>query len=103
MNIFIDESGSFVKSKQEGAWNSVVAYVSPEPDMKKIQIVLKRLKRACQVKSSFEIKLKHVKEQDYFYFLKDLSSLSSVLFCTITDAGCNHLIDVVQHQDQQVK
>lgn len=103
MNIFIDESGSFVNSKQEGAWNSVVAYVSPEPDKKKVKTVLKRLKRACQVKSSFEIKLKHVKEQDYFDFLKDLSSLSSVLFCTITDAGCNHLNDVVQHQDQQVK
>lgn len=103
MNIFIDESGSFVNSKNEGAWNSVAAYASPEPDKRKIQVLLSSLKRECQVKSSSEIKLKHVQEQDYFDFLKDLSSLCGVLFCTATDAGRNHLDDVVRHQDQQVK
>lgn len=47
MNIFIDESGSFAETKEEGSWNTVVAYASPEIDSRKIKRILNRLKKVC--------------------------------------------------------
>lgn len=103
MNIFIDESGSFANTDQEGAWNTVVAYASPEIDSRKIKLTLNRLKKKCAVTSSTEIKLKHTKEADYINFLKDLCALNGVLFCAATDASYNTLEDIAQHQKLQVQ
>lgn len=100
MNIFIDESGSFVNATKHGAWNSVAAYATPEPD-RKIKTVLNRLKRSCKGNSFHEIKLKNVQEYDYFHFLQNLGELEGVLFCTATDAGCNDLDTLRAHQQHQ--
>jgi hypothetical protein len=45
MNIYIDESGSFVSASKENSWNCVVAYVSPEVDTRSIWGVLNKLKK----------------------------------------------------------
>ena len=68
MNIFIDESGSFANTKQEGSWNTIVAYASPEVDSRKMKTILNRLKKKCGVAPSVEIKLKHILEHDYIDF-----------------------------------
>lgn len=100
MNIFIDESGSFVNAVQHGAWNSVAAYATPEPE-RKIKTVLNRLKRRCKDDFFQEIKLKNVQEHDYFNFLQGLGELEGVVFCTATDAGCNDLDTLRAHQQHQ--
>jgi len=100
MNIFIDESGSFVNAPRHGAWNSVAAYATPEPE-RKIKTVLNRLKRKCKDNSFHEIKLRDVQEYDYFHFLQNLGELEGVLFCTATDAGCNDLDTLREHQQHQ--
>lgn len=102
MNIFIDESGSFVNASQYGAWNSVAAYATPEPE-RKIKTVLNRLKRKCKGNSFNEIKLKDVHEHDYFDFLQEMGKLQGVLFCTATDAGCNDLGTLKAHQHYQAE
>jgi len=102
VNIFIDESGSFANTKQEGSWNTIVAYASPEVDSRKMKTILNRLKKKCGVAPSVEIKLKHILEHDYIDFLKDLYSLNGVLFCTATDASHNTLTDIAHHQNKRV-
>ena len=79
MNIFLDESGSFVSAEERDSWNVIVAYMSPESDRGKLQAVLTRLKRATGVSRTNEIKLRNVQEKDYFDFLFYLGKLNGVL------------------------
>ncbi|KAF0146266.1 MAG: Riboflavin biosynthesis protein RibD [Nitrospirae bacterium] len=102
MNIFIDESGSFVNASQHGTWNSVAAYATPESE-RKIETALNKLKRKCNANVFAEIKLKHVQEHDYLDFIQDIGLLNGVLFCTATDAGCNDLDAVKDHQYHQAE
>jgi hypothetical protein len=37
LNIFIDESESFVNAPKQESWNSVAAYMSPESDRKRLR------------------------------------------------------------------
>ncbi|MCE1225033.1 MAG: DUF3800 domain-containing protein [Geobacteraceae bacterium] len=101
MNIFIDESGSFVSAPRRGTWNAVAAFVSSEPD-RKLKTVLNKLKRRCRDNFS-EIKLKDIDESDYFQFLQEIAALEGALFCTATDAGCNDLDTLKRHQEQQAE
>lgn len=103
MNIYIDESGSFVEADSFGAWNSVVAYATPDPDEKKLGFILNNLKQECKSKFESEVKLKNIEENLYFAFLQYLGELEGVLFCTATDAGCNGVDDVKKHQVWQAE
>jgi hypothetical protein len=102
MNIFIDESGSFVNAPSVGAFNTIAAYMSPESDRIALQRILVSLKRAVGARSNSEIKLKHLSEQQYFNFLSELSSLSGALYAVATDSGLNHPAEVAVHQAEQV-
>jgi hypothetical protein len=75
--------------------------VSPEVDRKYLRETLDDLKRAAGVSLREEIKLKNVRENDYFEFLARLSKLNGVLFTVATDAGLNCIADVVNHQQGQ--
>lgn len=101
MNLFIDESGSFVDAASPGAYNSVVAYVSPEFDRKRLQNVLSRLKASCGVPRVAEIKLRQTSEAAYFEFLRTLAECSGVLYAVATDAGVNQYKIVLEHQEGQ--
>lgn len=102
MNIFLDESGSFVSAPSRGSWNSVAAFVSSEPD-RKLKTILNKLKRRCKGNNFSEIKLKDIEESDYFHFLQEIGVLEGVLFCTATDAGCNDLDTLKRHQERQAE
>ena len=84
------------------SWNCIVAYVTPESDRRRIQEVLSLLKRAAGVSRTNEIKLKNVREKDYFIFLTCLGKLNGVLFTVATDAGMNRVTDVAAHREGQV-
>jgi len=101
VNIFIDESGSFVNAARKDSWNCVAAYVTPEIDRKYMRAALASLKRAAGVSATEEIKLRDLRERDYLDFLIRLGKLHGVLFTVATDAGLNKLADIVKHQEEQ--
>lgn len=101
MNIFLDESGSFVSSTRQNSWNCIVAYLSPETDRKQLREALACLKRAAGVTITREIKLRDLRESDYFDFLDRLGKLHGVVFTVATDAGLNRVADIVEHQKGQ--
>jgi len=103
VNIFLDESGSFVNAANSGSWNSIAAYMSPECDRRHLQGILENLKRSVGVVPKAEIKLKHLNEEQYLQFLKQLSHLNGVVFVVATDAGLNQPPDVAEHQRIQAE
>lgn len=103
MNIFIDESGTFVNAPKVDSWNCVVAYGIPETDTRKLRSNLAALKRDSGFSSTSEVKLKNVTEHNYFKFLHELTNLKGILFCVATDAGRNSIDEIVVHRDTQVE
>ena len=102
MNIYIDESGSFVSTDSTNSWNCVAAYVAPEVDTRNIREVLKRLKATSSLRTQGEIKLKHVSEDAYTIFLNALGKLNGTLFSVATDSSFNSIANLKSHQDEQV-
>ena len=102
MNIYIDESGSFVNAPTTGKWNAVAALAVPETARKKLDALVQQLKRQSAGPVFKEVKLKDVVEDHYFRFLADVEKLNAVVFCTATDAGRNTHARVIEHQQFQV-
>jgi hypothetical protein len=101
VNIFLDESGSFVSAAKQNSWNCIAAYLTPEGDRKRLSETLAHLKRAAGVPATKEIKLRDLRESDYLDFLNRLGKLHGVLFIVATDAGLNRVAAVLKHQDEQ--
>lgn len=103
MNIFIDESGSFVNAPKQESWNSIAAYMSPESDRKRLREMVGKLKQTVGVPAKTEVKLKNISEVQYFGFLKELSELNGVVYAVATDAGLNQPAEVAEHQRGQAE
>ena len=103
MNIFIEESGSFVNAPNVGAFNSIAAYMSPESDRRALRGILSSLKRSAGASVNSEIKLKNLTERQFFEFLKQLSRLSGALYAVATDAGLNQPAEVEKNQAEQAE
>ena len=101
MNIFLDESGSFVRASTRNSWNSIAAYVAPEVERRQMKEALTTLHHATGIQQTKEIKLRDMSETAYFDFLVHLSELHGVLFAVATDAGLNHTVDILKHRDEQ--
>ena len=101
MNIFVDESGSFVSASKEGSWNSIVAYMAPEFERRRLDDALKNLKRAARATPKRELKIRDVLEEDYFMFLRRLGRLNGTLFSVATDAGLNTDLEIRHHRTNQ--
>lgn len=102
MNVYIDESGSFVNAPNLGSWNAVAALAMPESGRKKLDSLVRRLRLRSAGPIVKEVKLKEVPEDHYLRFLADLEKLNAVVFCTATDAGLNTHERVAEHQQFQV-
>lgn len=103
MNIYIDESGSFVSTAPNpNAWNCVVAYASPEVDSRNAKILITDLKIHSGMKYSDEIKLKHTTEENYFEFLKKLGQLNGLLFVVATNGFHNKTELIEKHRSELV-
>lgn len=103
MNIYIDESGSFVSAPNPGAWNVVAAFVSPESGRAQVERALLQLKRKLGYLPGSEIKLNQIDESSLAEFIGNLHKSGSILFCTATDAGINTDLAVTAHKAGQVK
>jgi len=101
MNIFIDESGSFVNAPSLGAWNVVAGYVTPEIDSEKLEQCLGELKENSGYSLNEELKLRQIDEASYLNFIQKLSKLNGVAFCCATDAGENGRGVISVHQNKQ--
>lgn len=102
MNIYIDESGSFVSATTKGSWNVVVAVAAPESCRLSIDSAMKTLKLGSSVPLRSEVKLNALDETRYLNFLNDLSKTHTLLFATATDAGHNSPDLLARHQQGQV-
>jgi hypothetical protein len=102
MNIFIDESGSFVSAPKEGMWNAVAAFALPEGARRGMEQAISSLKATCNLGLKAEIKLSKLDEFKYMEFLERLGRLNGTLFCIATDAGLNTPVILAVHQSQQV-
>ncbi len=103
MNIYIDESGSYVCAPHKDAWNVVVAYVSPEIDNRRLKRLIKQLKRKCGVEYKNELKLRDLSEDRYIWFLENLIKLNGVLFCTATDTSMLSNEEIIIHRNNQAE
>jgi hypothetical protein len=101
LNIFLDESGSFVSAEKLNSWNCVAAYLTPENDRTRVKKTLASLKRATGVPITQEIKLRDLRESDYFDFLHRLGKLHGVLYTVATDAGLNSVSEIINHREEQ--
>ncbi|MBI2779146.1 MAG: hypothetical protein HYX62_05090 [Gammaproteobacteria bacterium] len=105
MNIYIDESGTFVtpvNAPTIGMWNAVAALAVPETGRKRLDALVRQLRRQSAGPIVKEVKLNEVSEDRYFRFLAELEKLNAVVFCTATDAGLNTHERVAEHQQHQV-
>jgi Protein of unknown function (DUF3800) len=102
VNIYIDESGSFVSAPNPGAWNVVAAFVSPESGRAQVERALMQLKRKLGYPPTSEIKLNQIDESSLIEFIANLRISRSILFCTATDAGVNTDQAVCAHKSGQV-
>jgi hypothetical protein len=103
MNIYIDESGSFVNAPTVGKWNAVVAVAVPEAARRGLAYNLRQLKLRHGTALAQEIKLNVLTESEYLDFLRALATLNLAVFCTATDAGSNTPAIVREHQQNQVR
>lgn len=103
MQIYIDESGSFVSAPTLGSWNVVVAVATPESARSTIERSVKALKLAAATSVSNELKLNDIPEGRYVSFLESLSRTNLLLFATATDAGYNAPERIARHQKNQVE
>ena len=102
VNIYIDESGSFVSAPTKRSWNVVAAVAASESSRRQVEHAVKSLKLATAAQSRDEVKLNDVDEGQYLRFLESLGKTHAVLFATATDAGLNTLERLTRHQDIQV-
>jgi hypothetical protein len=102
VNIYIDESGSFVNASTVGAWNAVAALAVTENSDEKVTQLLDQLKISNGHESGIEAKLNDVTEDAYLQFIGNLADLNLVVFSTATDSGLNTTDRVLEHQQHQV-
>lgn len=102
MNIYIDESGSFVNASSVGSWNAVAALAVSEKSEERIGYFLDQLKTSNGFDPSKEAKLKDLTEGSYLQFIENLAALNIVIFSNATDSGLNTIDRVIKHQQGQV-
>ena len=102
MNIYIDESGSFVSAPNRGAWNVVVAVTAPESARPTVRHAINMLKSESGKHRFSEAKLNDLSESQYVRFAQRLAQSHVLLLATATDAGLNSPDLVAAHQQAQV-
>ena len=63
MNIYIDESGSFVNALATNKWNAVAALAVPEAGRKKLDSLVRQLRVDSCGTAANEVKLNEVTEE----------------------------------------
>lgn len=102
MEIFIDESGSFVTNgAQINSWCGVAAFTCSNKSKYREQLA--KLKRKENRNKKLEIKIHELSEVNYLSFLEDLYQAGGLLICLATDSGFNEKALVEKHKNKQVQ
>lgn len=102
MEIYVDESGTFVPSGQPDSWNVCAALAVAEQAKPRIKAAIRDLKRAAGVSPSDEVKLDRVSEPSLLKFLGLLNDPGVVLFVSAVDSGLASSDELRAHQASQV-
>lgn len=102
LKIYIDESGSFVRTEKPASWNAIAALVVTESARAALCKAIGELKRSSGKLGAKEVKLPGVPEDVYFRFIARLIDADCLLFTIATDAGLNTIESVSRHQAGQV-
>lgn len=99
LNIFVDESGTFLPSPGQDSWSVVVAYVSPEVDRGPLErlVTALRLERGAGA----EVKLNALDEPRYAQFLADLAKLHGIAYSVATATHLHSEEGLARHRDEQ--
>lgn len=98
--LFIDESGTFTFADERNSWCTVAAYVAPEHRRGRIEALVKGLRA---ISGRAETKLKHLKEEQYCWFLSELSKVQGVAFAVAVDVGLHRREIIERHRDMQAE
>lgn len=103
MNLFLDESGSFVPgAPRPEAWCVVAAYVVPEAHSRPVGKALRRLKRRLGRGPHEEIKLRDISdERTYLAFMGDLAAYDGVVYAAAVDVHRNRPDVITRHHARQ--
>lgn len=101
MNIFIDESGSFVFHPKRDSWSVVVAVCSPESSRRALSKIVEDVRRAQGLLRG-EVKLPMLGEKRFLSLLSRLAETEMTVFATATDSGLNEPALVQSHKAAQV-
>ena len=101
MNIFLDESGSFVSAQKENSWNCIVAYMVPEFERRNLDGAVTNLKKSRGIHQSEEVKLREIDEEEYFSFLRSIAKLKGTLHAVATDGGAASDKEITEHREHQ--
>jgi len=103
MNIYIDESGSFVSTPKGNSWSVVAALAIPENEEGRLSECLAALKRKNGADPGCEFKIHKMSEESYVRFLEEVGALNVAIFATAFDAGLGSVDSTLGHQQNQVK
>ena len=100
MHIFIDESGSFVYTKEQAGWSSICAIAIPESALGEAESALQDFKAENGCAPTDELKLgKMEDEMSYFRLLVRLERANCTLYGIATDAHLNTPDAVEAHKE----
>jgi hypothetical protein len=100
MQIFIDESGSFVYTEKKAAWSSVCAIAIPESALSEAATALQDFKAENGCIPTDELKLGKIEaELSYFRLLGRLERANCTLYAIATDAHLNTPDAVERHKE----
>ena len=100
MNIYIDESGTFVNSHLPDSWCVVGAYAIPDQTESAVIDSLSRLKSGI-TSTDEEIKLNSLSEHQFLCFLEELAQLDATFHAVATDSYLNTIEIIAKHQQKQ--
>lgn len=101
MNIFIDESGTFVLSNRRNAFCVVAAYITPDEQLESMTGLVAALR--AESGAGAETKLRDLAEDKYVAFLDQLASLGGLAFAVAVDVGFHRYQQIEHHRNIQVQ
>jgi hypothetical protein len=101
MHIFLDESGSFVRSTKRGSFCLVVAYIVPEATLPTVEEAILWFRHDAGNALGGELKRSDAPEEAYLKFLQRLNRLNGIAVAVATDSSFNG--QVANHRQQQAQ
>jgi len=101
VNIYIDESGSFVEANHVNSWNAVSAISCCDCSENVLKKAVGSLKTKLGKDSNSELKLYQIPEKNYFEFLQEVEATDILVHTVATDAGRNPRQVIIDHRGIQ--